>query len=307
MRSTLKFVAAVFILAVSLPAAEPRAKMPSKVASAEYRDVEVRLKPLAKELGKPKPGEWLFEHKEAGQSFAEYLQSQPIRRSSQWNTIHICVIGDVTTDQQRVIDITRDYLEIVFDTPVKVGTPVPLAEIPASAQRTNPQTDADQILSKYVLDDILKVNRPGNALASLAFTSHDLWPGKGWNFVFGQASLRERTGVWSMHRFGDPSRSKEAFQLCLGRTLGTAAHETSHILSMPHCKTYVCSLNGSNNLTEADQKPLHLCPVCLRKLCWNLQVDPVTYLGKLEAFCRKHAFDEDADWYRRAIEVLKKE
>lgn len=304
MRNTFEFVTAALMFTGSLFAAEP--KVTARVVTAEYRDVEVRLTPLAKELGKPKPGEWLFEHKEAGQSFAEYLQSQPVRRSREWNTIHICVIGEVTSDQQRVIDITRDYLAVVFDTPVKVGKPVPLSEIPASARRTNRQTEADQILSTYVLDDVLKVNRPGNALASLAFTSNDLWPGKGWNFVFGQASLRERTGVWSIHRFGDPSRNDQAFQQCLHRTLGTAAHETAHILSMPHCKTFECSLNGSNNLTEADQKPLHLCPICQRKLCWNLQVDPVTYLGKLEAFCRKHSFDEDAGWYRQAIEVLRK-
>lgn len=34
-------------------------------------------------------------------------------------------------------------------------------------------------------------------------------------------------------------------------------------------------MNGSNSLPESDSKPLHLCPVCLRKLCWNLRVDPV--------------------------------
>ena len=38
----------------------------------------------------------------------------------------------------------------------------------------------------------------------LAITAFDLWPGPGWNFVFGQASLTERVGVWSMARNGDP-------------------------------------------------------------------------------------------------------
>ncbi len=38
----------------------------------------------------------------------------------------------------------------------------------------------------------------------LALTTSDLWPGEGWNFVFGQASLSERVGVWSLHRLGNP-------------------------------------------------------------------------------------------------------
>ena len=37
---------------------------------------------------------------------------------------------------------------------------------------------------------------PKDAFAFVAFTSSDLWPGEGWNFVFGQASMEGRIGVW---------------------------------------------------------------------------------------------------------------
>jgi len=53
----------------------------------------------------------------------------------------------------------------------------------------------------------------------IAFTASDLWPGPGWNFVFGLASLRERVGVWSIHRFGNPSKGQAAFTQTLLRTL----------------------------------------------------------------------------------------
>src|SRR5262249_41027531 len=145
-----------------------------------------------------------------------------------------------------------------------------------------------QILSTYVLDEVLKPDLPGDALAYLAFTASDLWPGKGWNFVFGQASLRERTGVWSIYRKGDPARNEESFQRCLRRTLSTATHETGHILTMQHCTAYECSMNGSNSLEESDRRPLHLCPICMRKLCWNLQVEPVAYFKQLQTICRQH-------------------
>jgi len=267
--------------------------------------IEKRLTPLAKELGAPKPGEWLYEHHESGQSFAEYIASELVRRSPEWNTIDICVVGEVTPAQQRIIETTREYLAIFFDSPVKVGKPIPLSEIPDRAQRKHPATGGHQVLTTYILHEVLRPNRPENALASLAFTTTDLWPGKGWNFVFGQASLRDRTGVWSIQRNGDPSQSDESYQLCLKRTLGTASHETAHILSMQHCTKFECCLNGSNHLEEADRKPLHLCPICQQKLCWNLQVDPATYLGKLEGFCRQHGFADEADWYRLAVQALR--
>jgi hypothetical protein len=45
----------------------------------------------------------------------------------------------------------------------------------------------------------------------------------------------------------------------------------------------------------ADSRPMHLCPVCLRKLLWNLQAEPVPYLRRLEAFCRGNGLDDKAD------------
>ena len=128
-----------------------------------------------------------------------------------------------------------------------------------------------------------------------------MWPGKGWNFVFGEANLRERTGVWSIYRNGDPG---EDFTLCLRRTLGTASHELGHVLTIHHCTAFRCLMNGSNHQEERDTRPMYLCPVCLRKLCWNLQVEPVPYLGKLEAFCRQNGLAPESRWYERAVAAL---
>ena len=65
-------------------------------------------------------------------------------------------------------------------------------------------------------------------------------------------------------------------------------------------------MNGANNLAESDRKPLHLCPTCFRKLCWNLRVEPVAYSKRLEAFCRQQEFTDETEYYRKAIEVLER-
>jgi archaemetzincin len=113
--------------------------------------------------------------------------------------------------------------------------------------------------------------------------------------------LSQRIGIWSIYRNGDPEAD---FQLCLRRTLSTAAHETGHILGIAHCTAYSCLMNGSNYQEEKDRRPMHLCPVCLRKLCWNLRVEPVPYLERLRAFCRQSGLDGEAGWYDKAITVL---
>lgn len=286
------------LLAVCASAAETR-------KAQLYPQVEAKLKPLAMPLTKPGPHDWLANHKEAGQTFKQYLAADPVRKGRDGVTIYIVLLGDFTPEQKRILKATEKYLEIFYQVPVKIQKEMTLAGVPERGKRQH-SPFGEQILTTYILDEVLKPERPKDALAYLAFTASDLFPEPSWNFVFGQARLRDRTGVWSIARLGDPAESKDAYQLCLRRTLHTASHETCHILTIQHCTAFDCNMNGVNNLDEADRKPLTMCPVCLRKVCWNLQVDPPTYLSQLEGFCREHELKEEADWYKQAGEALAK-
>jgi archaemetzincin len=229
-----------------------------------YLLVEAKLRRLADPLPRPRPGDWLAEHDEPGQTFAEYLDTRPVRKNDKLATIYLCLVGDFTDPQRRILALTQDYLGLFFDSPVKVQRQIALASIPARARRTHPAWGDPQVLTGYILQEVLEPDRPADALAYLALTASDLWPGRGWNFVFGEANLRQRTGVWSIYRNGDPSQD---FKLCLRRTLGTASHELGHVLTIHHCTAFRCLTNGSNHQEERDARPLHPCPVCLRKLC----------------------------------------
>ena len=50
---------------------------------------------------------------------------------------------------------------------------------------------------------------------------------------------------------------------------------------------------------------MHLCPVCLRKLLWNLQAEAMPYLKRLEAFSGQNGLEEAAGWYARAVAALR--
>jgi archaemetzincin len=266
-------------------------------------DLERRLRPLAAPLGAPEPGDWLSENHEKGQTFRQYLSANPVHRDRERNTLYLCLVGGFIEAQQRIVERTREYLQLFFDVPVHVRRRLPLSEIPAHARRTHPDWGDKQILSTFILREILEPDRPDDALAYLALTARDLWLGEGWNFVFGEANLRRRVGLLSLYRLGYPGPGEEAIRLCLRRTLQTASHETGHMLTMRHCTAFACLMNGCNHCAEQDRQPLHPCPVCLRKLLWNLSVEPISWLWRLGAFVADQGL-EDALWFVRAATAL---
>lgn len=265
-----------------------------------------KLRPLHAPLGKPKQGEWLLGRgrDEPGQTFQQYLACGPVRPIGQRTTLYIQPLGEFGRTQRRIIDLTADYMGRYFGSPVKVLKDVPLSVVPAKARRTHPTWGDRQVLSTWVLDELLPPRLPADAAACIAFTTSDLWPGEGWNFVFGQASLRERVGVWSIYRNGDPDANEAAFRLCLVRTLKTATHETGHMFSMEHCRAYECNMCGSNHREESDRRPLWCCPECVAKIAWATRSELVPrYAGLLE-FSREHGLADEAAMFAKSIQVL---
>jgi archaemetzincin len=275
----------------------------SKELGDTHAEIKAKLTSLAPALPKPEPSDWLGKYHEDGQTFEEYLRAKPVRRSDRLSKIYICLIGEFTPEQREVLTAAEKYLSILYDTPVIERKNVALADIPPRGERKD--DERHQILTTYVLNEILGPDRPRDALAYLAFTATDLYPKEDMNFVFGQATLSERVGVWSIHRNGDPAESEETRCRCLLRTIKIAGHETGHILSMPHCIAFHCGMNGVNNRGELDRAPLAFCPVCFRKLCWNLQVNPRDHLLKLAKFCEEQRLTEQADSYAKLADALK--
>jgi len=268
-----------------------------------YTDLEHRLLHLAKPMPRLRPGDWQAEYREKGQTFSQYLGANPVRRDREYKTIYLCLLGEFDGPRRQILDLVQQYLALFFDMPVLVRRQVPFSVIPADARRKHPDEGHKQLLTEFILQDLLRPDLPGDALAYLAVTGRDLWSGEGWNYAFGEADLYKRVGVLSTYRSGWPGGGEEAFRLSLRRMLLIATHETGHTLTIKHCTAHRCLMNGCNSHEERDEMPLNPCPVCLRKLCWNLQVEPVPYLRRLATFCGEHGLDE-AVWYASAVEAL---
>lgn len=220
-------------------------------------------------------------------------------------TIYIQPLGELTKTERKIVDLTGEFMGDYFMLPVKILEPLPLSKIPAEARRNREDLGHEQILTTYVLNDLLKARLPNDAATLLAITPVDLWPGEGWNFVFGQASLRDRVGVWSFQRFGNPEASDDAFRLCLLRTIEVATHETGHMFSMQHCIQLECNMNGSNNLPESDRHPLEVCPNCLAKLCYATGAKPIPRFEKLVEFCKANGLKKEQEFYELSLKKLR--
>jgi archaemetzincin len=270
----------------------------------QLRKATEKLRPLHMRLGRPRPGDWLDQHPEPGQTFSQYVASNPVIPTTRRRVIYVQPLGDFSKTQRKIIILTVDFMGRYFGLPVKVQEDIPLSVLPGTARRVHPSWGDRQILTTYVLERVLRPALPGDAVAYIAFTTSDLWPGRGWNFVFGQASLRERVGVWSIYRNGNPDASADAFRLCLLRTIKTATHEMGHMLSMLHCTAYECNMCGSNHREESDRRPLALCPECVAKIWWAARTDPIERYRKLAAFCRAHGLEAEQRFYEKSLDAL---
>ncbi len=252
-------------------------------------------------LPTPAPGDWLDVHHEFGQSFAGFLRSGPNRPDETRSVLVLQPIGRFDHPSAPPVGTLRRFTETYFGMPAQVLPAVNLDHVDVTSRRVA-NLRRPQLLTGELLD-LLRRNLPEYAFCSVGITMQDLYPGPDWNYVFGQASLRERVAVYSFVRYvpafwGEDSDDPS---LVLRRSCKVLAHETAHAFGIRHCTACLCVMNGSNHLAESDSRPLHLCPNDLRKLQWSVGFDVVERYRRLAALYREIGFDDGAEWIDRRL------
>jgi archaemetzincin len=253
------------------------------------------------------PEDWLAQQPEKGQTYDQFrLIISRVKPPSNQRNLAILPLGDFG-DRAPSLEVLRAYGEAFFAMPMHLLPAVPLAKVPAK-NRINAGTKRRQLLTTDILTWLL-TQKPADTFALVAVTMEDLYPDENWNFVFGQAMLQGGTGVFSFARydptFGGGSYSGDAAPLILKRSAKVLGHEMGHMFGIKHCVFFECLMSGSNHLGETDARPMHLCPVCLRKLHLSTRCDLIRREEGLLRFHEKHCIKAEADWSRRFLGKLR--
>jgi len=225
-------------------------------------------------LAPPRKGEWRSLFRENVQTFDDYVARCANRASAARRTFVLQPLGDL---DRATLERMRDYAAAFFGLEARLAPPLPL---PVRAH-VGPR---DQYNSSILLGDLAD-RAPSDALLYLGVTAADLFA-RGKKFVFGEGSLDGPAGVCSLARLEGSDR----------RALKLLSHEAGHLLSIAHCVTHRCVMQGSNSLEESDGHPFQLCPEDLRKLEWNTGVDRLERYRRLRDFYSRAGWTAEAGW-----------
>jgi archaemetzincin len=255
----------------------------------------------------PPPGrhDWLSVARERGQSFERFTRAVSSRPDEARHHIYLQPLGDFSVEHLELLQHLQRFGSAFFARDVRLLATLPV-EGSGITTRRNRYTEVMQLKTRDILR-LLARQVPPDACCVLGVTPHDLYPHDTWSFVFGEALLQDRVGVFGVARYDPGFYGKPADDptLVLRRSCKVLAHEACHMLGMLHCVFFNCLMNGSNHLSESDRRPLHLCPVDLRKLHWSLGFDIVDRYERLLTFWREAGVAPEAQWIARRLEYVK--
>lgn len=237
--------------------------------------------------------DWLSVHPEPGQTFTEFLESEPPWPTEERRVIYLRPVGDLDEAGPPPLALRR-FAAAFFGLETRL-LPALDVEREQVTTRDNPLSFHRQLMARDLVNALAR-DLPDDAFCLMGLTLEDLYPDPDWNFVFGQASPRQRVGVYSFWRYcvDDP-------RLFLRRCANVLAHEVGHLFGIAHCTYFHCLMNGSNHVAESDRRPMHLCPVDLRKLAYSVGFDVTERYGKLAGVLEDLGLHDDAEWIRRQL------
>jgi len=238
--------------------------------------------PSFSKLPRAKAGDWLAEHPEKGQTYSGYRRSitggfnaGPPR--PKFNVVVLVPLGKSFEGFPEFLGALATFITAYYLLPVVTTAVVPLVKNSFSS-RENEFGNRQYLIGDMftMMAKCSQVRAVREQFCILGVTLEDIYPGDSWNYVFGQARMMDRVGVFSFARhhpeFYNGVHAKNS-KLGGGEMVSwwldcvrTCLHELGHLLGMRHCIYFRCLMNGNNGPGDSAGRTTFLCPVCLRKV-----------------------------------------
>lgn len=275
--------------------------------------------------------DWALEDEWEPQTVADFTDSERWKVSKARRTIFIQPLAFATTGaspHRPSLQELADFTEAYFGLPVKILDPLEVAFKGKNAAyigdfkfALSTNEYGDQRLSVLSAMDYLFENTPTSAYCVLAVTDMDIYENaKDPNAIMGRGS-GDRVGILSLYRFnpqlGDntlkakkrsqPAKKvlnltpKEIAKNWILAACKTLAHESMHMFGLDHCTHYMCVMNANLSPLDDGKDPIHLCPICLRKLFISCKFDLKTRFEGLLSYYQAHGWSEEAEFVKQRI------
>jgi archaemetzincin len=248
-------------------------------------------------LHPPGPADWLATHAESPQDFEAFLRANARRPDATRRKIYLQPLGAFPAGESPPIERLAQFTASFFGMDVEV-MPIVAWEDGALRTRPSPRTGDVQIRAEDMMT-ILRQRRPQDAYCIIGLTMDDLYARPDEDFAFGAADFASGVAVYSLSRYQVRHGGEAVGQMervILGRACKVLVHGTCHLFGIDHCAFFRCIMNGANHTDEADGRPMHLCPIDLRKLQHVVGFDVVERYRRLAEFHRAEQFLDEAAW-----------
>lgn len=234
------------------------------------------------------------------QSFEDFKAAAPFRPLSTNGLIDVVVYGD---QQQLLNAVQLDHtLELLtcFLGAEAVLRPREERLGPWVQRRARPG-ESSQVSAQAIFAH-LSASADPRSMCTIGLAAADLYPPSGCEFVTGLADAASRVGLFSPARYRvvAETRGSGAARIAASRCFAkTLAREILKMCGMRECRLLRCLLNPfpGTQPEAVDTLPLNLCCICLRKLQWLSQKDPLDRLKQLPPVL--------SDWYPEEVPWLR--
>jgi len=242
--------------------------------------------------------QWAQHNPEEHEDFKSYLDKDPLYPRVRRSTILLLIDDAITPSYEEIEKLSVKVIEAYLCLPVKLHS-FPINTLsPDSYREKQLRTQKGMDLLYDFFDD--------KTFAGIFITDKDLCPKDNANFVFGEACADSRRAIVSTHRLS----LKEP--LGIERFIKILSHEAMHLLDLNHCTKWECNMNGKYSLEEVDSDTPMLCPDCLAKLSYAVDVVPDNLLSSISDLFDFYSLKHNSSLFKRFSalvtpnEILKK-